>query len=278
MDIEAEAEQILSQFKRRKTLEAKSKKTMDGLDGDSIETLESELSKKHGFPVKLTKSMATMYEALMEPKPTDKGGRGIKRKPLPSYISRKRLQQCRYILKRSEKLAEDVMADAKSIDEALDEIRYNYTPETRAIHEAGHGVIGRILGLTCGDCSIVRCKEHDGVSSSSWFDDENRKRPKRYGRDAEVMTSMAGSEAEKELLGRCCDGDGSDREDILLLFARPKAPCESSHTDYEKTEARLRRMTRMLCKRHQASIELIAKRLVEVNTLSGRQIDEILSR
>jgi hypothetical protein len=139
MDVNAEAQQILAEFQRRKRSEK-------SLEADTIETLEADLSRRYGFAVKLTKSQAVMYEALMSPKPTDKGGRGIRKKPLPSYMSRKRLQQCRYILKHSEKLATDVMAGEKSIDAALDEIRHSHVPETRAVHEAGHTVIGRVLG------------------------------------------------------------------------------------------------------------------------------------
>jgi hypothetical protein len=271
-DLEAEAQQILSDFQRRKKtkrLEGRSQKTVEVFNGENIETLEAELSKKHGFPVKLTKAQAIMYEALMEPKPTDKGGRGIRRKPLPNYISRKRLQQCRFILRRSEKLAEDVMADAKSIDEALLKIRHNRTPEIVAIHEAGHAVIAGILGLVCGGASIVGDNQGTaGISYSDWIDDENRKRPKRHGRDADVMVSMAGSEAEVEILGKCCGGDLSDRTKVIEQLSGDSNPC--------RTDARLRRMTRMLCKRHRASIELIAKALVEANNMSGRQIDELL--
>jgi hypothetical protein len=273
MDIEAEAQQILSQFKRSKRrksgkrVEQQKEQTPETSKADTMETFDKELSQLYNLPVKInTKSQATMYFALESPKPTDKGGRGVKRKPVPSYISRKWLQQCRFILKHSEWLAIDVLAGSKSIKSALDEIRHSYVPETRAVHEAGHAVIGRVLGLTCGDCSIARTKEHAGISYSQW-DDQSR--PVRHGRDAKVMTTMAGTEAELELLGKSCAGDGFDVEDIERLLADDAEPA--------KVEKRLRRMTRMLVRRHRAKIELIAKILVEVNTLSGEHIEEAIA-
>jgi hypothetical protein len=161
-----------------------------------------------------------------------------------------------------------VLSGELPISDALNQIRHGRTPEVTATHEAGHAVIARVLGLVCGDASIVydEVKNHAGVSFSTWQDDAGRKRPERYGRDAEIMTSMAGSEAEKLILGQACDGDGDDRDKIFRLL------CVDPHC--RKTEARLRLMTRMLVRRHRSDIELVAKTLVAVGTLSGQHIDE----
>jgi hypothetical protein len=236
---------------------------MDGFNGDSIESLEAELSKQHGWQVKLTKSMATMYEALMEPKPTDKGGRGVKRKPLPSYISRKRLQQCRYILRHSEKLAEDVMADAKSIDAALHEIRHGNRKRTVAIHEAGHTVVALVVGLRPGDVTIINANgKLAGLTKCATVLRGNRVRPEKYTIHARAMVSMAGAEAEHVLLNRGDNnGDRTDRVNIDALISD------------DRLKARLRRMTCQLVRRHYLAIEHVAETLVAANTLSGEHIN-----
>jgi hypothetical protein len=125
---------------------------------------------------------------------------------------------------------------------------------------------GGFWGLVCGSASIECNEHHSGVSYSSWVDDSSRKRPERHGRDAEIMTTMAGTEAELELLGKCCGADGNDRAEVERLLA--------DDADAVKVEKRLRKMTKMLVKRHSANIKLIAETLAEVNTLSGRHIDE----
>jgi hypothetical protein len=99
-DLEAEAQQILSDFKRRtlgKRVEApKPSVTLAVTDNteasgdDSLEAFEADLRKQYQLPIKIdTKTQATMHWANLYPNPTDRGGRGVKAKPLPSYIGRK---------------------------------------------------------------------------------------------------------------------------------------------------------------------------------------------
>jgi hypothetical protein len=253
-DVEAEARQILSEFRRRKSRKS--------IEAEAIETLEADLSKEFGFQVKLTKHQAIMVYAEECPKPTDKGGRGIRKKPLPGYASSKRLQQARYIFKNSKKLAQDVMAGEMTIDAALHQLRHGRPPEVTAIHESGHVIIGLVLGLRVGDVTIMAADGDAGLAKCGPEFRSERMRPAKYAIHADAMVSMAGTQAELEIQGKSCGGDRSDRANIDSL------------TSDDKVKARLRLMTRMLVRRHRLAIEHVAETLVDVGTLSGRHIDE----
>ena len=46
--------------------------------------------------------------------------------------------------------------------------------------------------------------------------------------------------------------------------------------DWQKREARLRRMTRMLVRRHRARIERVAEALLARRKLTGQQVDRLI--
>jgi hypothetical protein len=122
----------------------------------------------------------------------------------------------------------EVLQGQESIDAALRETKILHPPEIVAVHDAWHAVVARVLGLVCGDAFIEGDEEgNSGVSFSRW-DDTRKSRPERYGRDAEAMTAMAGTETELELLGNSCDGDWHDRIKISQNdpHASQKAPCQ----------------------------------------------------
>jgi hypothetical protein len=73
---------------------------------------------------------------------------------------------------------------------------------------------------------------------------------------ARIMSFMAGAEAEAVLLGKMAAGDGVDKRDIYLMLAEV-APEDRR----DKLEARLRRFTRMLVRRHAARIKRVANAL-----------------
>jgi hypothetical protein len=76
---------------------------------------------------------------------------------------------------------------------------------------------------------------------------------------------MAGAEAEKELLGSTVIGDGDDRDQIALMAE--KLP---GGADWGKLE--LRAMARMLVRRHQKRIELVARALLAKTTLRAKAL------
>ena len=150
-----------------------------------------------------------------------------------------------------------------------------------AYHEAGHAVIGRVLGMTCGSATIVpnyealeaghaiTCVER---SISDW-DARGRFRWVSMYR-ARIMTLMAGreSEIEIEVFGKDPDaefGDGYDLREISLTV-------EEANVDEPKL-AKLRSKTRGLVRRHRAAITAVAKVLIRKRTLSAEQIDQLVA-
>jgi hypothetical protein len=79
------------------------------------------------------------------------------------------------------------------------------------------------------------------------------------------MTTMAGTEAELELLWRSCGADRNDREEIERLLKGD-----------QKTEVRLRKMTAMLVKRHHKRIYNVANALIHYGKLDADEIDTIV--
>jgi hypothetical protein len=83
---------------------------------------------------------------------------------------------------------------------------------------------------------------------------------------------MAGAEGELLLLGSTNGGDDEDRYQINLMADSCRI------ADWDKQERRLRAMTRMLVRRHQALIERTATALLHKTTMSGPQLDRLIGR
>src|SRR5579864_7504080 len=89
-----------------------------------------------------------------------------------------------------------------------------------AIHEAGHAVIARALGLGCGRVTIrpnLRARTGGfAIIEDTWDTIEAWSRRGRY-RDiatalrARILALMAGRAAEEELIGHCPGGDDDDQ-------------------------------------------------------------------
>ena len=162
-----------------------------------------------------------------------------------------------------------------------------------AYHEAGHAVIARVLGLLGGAATIVANHMSQSLGDSeSYFaatieywhqpvsEGGNKKlvlRSLPCAYRAEVMTGMAGHEAERECLEMIPlshYGDHVDRNDIdeLLLKIYPGA----SPAELFRRQVRLRRMTRALVRRHRDKIERVTCALLRHRTLSGSAIDVLL--
>jgi hypothetical protein len=140
------------------------------------------------------------------------------------------------------------------------------------IHEAGHAIIARILGIPCGIVTIIP----DGKGTVGKFEfampnvcrrlwaREGYVRPHWYANDAVVIALLAGVIAEQEILGDICGGDAGDRKIIAGLVAGE---------DYLE---RLARATRMLVRRHRGRIEYLSKWLWREGTLTDDQINSWL--
>ena len=102
------------------------------------------------------------------------------------------------------------------------------TPEEEratAIHEAGHAVIARVLGLVCGNVTIgVNYRTRTSgygiiadprVANDCW-EQRGRYPPLEAAFRGRILAYMAGREAEEELLSYCQGGDADDQYQIAL--------------------------------------------------------------
>ncbi len=155
-------------------------------------------------------------------------------------------------------------------------VEYTNDPEHTAVHEAGHAVIARVLDMACGGATIVADEDEGSAGNAETFDPHvtahawDRRGHFRDMRSVfvgRILTVMAGAEAEEELLGSCEGGDGGDRDQVALML---QAICDEAAED--RLEARLRRMTKMLCRRHRAAIGAVADALLASGTLQSEVI------
>lgn len=156
-----------------------------------------------------------------------------------------------------------------------------------AIHEAGHAVIGRALGLVCGEVTIVpNFEEREaGYSIVSEPDEttdaweiQGRFRDNRTVLVARLLHAMAGAEAEIEILGRCEGGVGADRREvdrILNDIGYPETTGDAQ-ADMERYEQRFRRHCRRLVRHHRDRIETVASMLLERRTIPGDELDDMI--
>jgi ATP-dependent Zn protease len=92
---------------------------------------------------------------------------------------------------------------------------------------------------------------------------------------AGIIVTMAGAEAEKELIGFCRGGDGPDQYQIACMADNI---WDTSSEECARWYARLRRQTARLVRKHRDKIECVAKALVEKNTLSAEEIDALVDQ
>ncbi len=90
---------------------------------------------------------------------------------------------------------------------------------------------------------------------------------------ARIISTMAGAEAEAELLGLQTIGDDADREQIELMAGEL-----SGKYSWSRLEPRLRKMTRMLVRRHRVRIERVAEALLVKRKLTAKQVDKLAGR
>lgn len=151
--------------------------------------------------------------------------------------------------------------------------------EWTAHHEAGHAVVARVLNYPCGHATIVSDEESAGhaITQDPWdavahWDSAGRWRGEDSALRARIMIYMAGAEAEVEFFGECAGGDDDDRRQIAFMLddLLPTGADPLAH------EARLRRFTRALVRRHRGKIEAVAQGLLRSKHLSEGQIDALL--
>jgi hypothetical protein len=167
-------------------------------------------------------------------------------------------------------------------------------PRHVAFHEAGHAVIARVLTLACGGASIVPDQESAGQATvydpyTTLYEWEKRGKI----RDADnamwhghIIALMAAAEAEAILLGVTEGGSGQDQYVIeamlnaIWLRPNPERSGQWPLADKQRirVEARLRRMAKMLVRRHRGRIESVASALLAERSLSCEQLDQLTGR
>jgi hypothetical protein len=142
------------------------------------------------------------------------------------------------------------------------------------IHEAGHAIIARVLGVPAGRTSIESNDRGAGFAEVAEPEEclqawkaQGRTRPSHFAIDAAIIISLAGVVAERYFFsGQDTGGHGLDLSDVDRYL-----PIDPGGL----YQHRLERMTWMLIRRHRSRIELLAAMLRARRTLSGPEIDRV---
>jgi hypothetical protein len=127
-----------------------------------------------------------------------------------------------------------------------------------AIHESGHSVIARVLGLKADRATLC---DFDGVARS-YFEDN-------------VIAVLAGRAASLELLGYASDY-GCSCDDATAMRLLTAEGCFTPLLKRELMYARKLRQARKLIRAHWATVERVAQELLARETLSGEEIDRLM--
>jgi hypothetical protein len=139
-----------------------------------------------------------------------------------------------------------------------------------AIHEAGHAVIARVLGIACGRATIVpdlddkiagHAITYDQHATMHQWGQRGHWREVHYAVHGYILALMAGAEAEIVINGACAGGDGEDRHCIAV--AADSSDSNFSPEKWTRFEPRMRRQTRRLVRKHREKIERVAADLLE---------------
>ncbi len=148
-------------------------------------------------------------------------------------------------------------------------------------------MIGRALGLSCGEVTIVPNFEemeagysitHDPSKTIQAWEMQGRFREERTALIGQLLNAMAGAEAEIEILGYCQVGDGADRRVVDRILDNLGWPSRTGdpQADMEHHEQRCRRHCRKLVRHHRETIENVARMLEERKTIPGGELDNMI--
>jgi len=149
-----------------------------------------------------------------------------------------------------------------------------------AIHEAGHAVIARVLGIGC-KYVILR---QDGDSTGheiipdlneiyrDWERAGIHHRGNRSACRARIIVFMAGAEAERACLGAAGVADAPDRHQIDLMLES----CLAESAYARRVAARLRAAARQLVRRHRPAIAHVAALLRAQRRLTQNRLDRAI--
>ncbi len=159
-----------------------------------------------------------------------------------------------------------------------------------AIHEAGHGVAAAVQGLATHALTVEPDEDYLGARRApnptyGYYDDSHAARRRRVR--AEVVAYYAGLAAEHVLLGRPFPLNGdqpqcgaqSDFAEAwaLLLTVSVRGASFAGDDAYDRVDDRLRQQALKLMVQHRMTVERLARALLEAGTLSGQDVEAIVS-
>jgi hypothetical protein len=129
-----------------------------------------------------------------------------------------------------------------------------------AVHEAGHSVVGRLLGLPCGSATI-----RDG-HGRSWC--------RRDGGRNSILVTLAGRSASEVILGFASD-PGCQADDDKALALVEAGGIGDRLQAWDAVTDRLGEC-HALIRQHRATIAMVALGLLAKGTLTGDEIDQLI--
>jgi Peptidase family M41 len=139
------------------------------------------------------------------------------------------------------------------------------TEARTAIHEAGHAIIGNVLGLTVVRATIEPEGASDGIVQYQ---------PKISDSQL-LLCTVAGREAEMVHFGDAGNGDGGDIRNARRIALRMT---DGDSVMAEKIIARNRAIARRLLRRERGPLARVAELLVERRTLVWPESDEVIEK
>jgi hypothetical protein len=149
-----------------------------------------------------------------------------------------------------------------------------------AIHESGHGVVARALCCIVTEITIERSWRS---SYHAYFDGFSDYTPATHDwLEREVITgivSAAGAEAERHLLAQTPEGSGVDQAELAgivdrLVQVSPKPDKRQFRSQLLST---IRSRARVLVREHAATIEVVARALLQRQRLTGDELDQLMA-
>jgi hypothetical protein len=156
-----------------------------------------------------------------------------------------------------------------------------------AIHEAGHAVIARVLGLPCGNVEIGLRGKANGLcviadpqdTLGAWHVAGKTHRTLQTAQRAKIITYMAGGSAEEECIGRSRGGDFDDlfcAATLILSLIGDENEYPDGLTEGEGYQRRLRIVTDHLVRRHRKSIEGLARVLLLERIMTDKRVRSVI--
>jgi ATP-dependent Zn protease len=151
-----------------------------------------------------------------------------------------------------------------------------------AVHEAGHAVVARVLGIPAYDVTIV---EGDDLLGAASFDNPVYDWSREDGSKIKAANNFAsaayaGVAAEREILNSGVTSDSDDHrkaQDCLAWAGAVKGASFVGDDRFDRHEANLRKKAAALVHQHRSAIERLASALLERETLSGAEVDALLN-